>query len=52
MHIHDEVVCELPLGDDRYSLEKAEEIMCRPIDWAPGLPLNADGFETEFYKKD
>jgi DNA polymerase len=23
-----------------------------PIDWAPGLPLKGDGYETPFYKKD
>jgi len=25
--------------------------MGQPISWAKGLPLRADGFETEFYKK-
>jgi DNA polymerase len=26
--------------------------MSRPIAWAPGLPLRADGYVTDFYKKD
>ena len=27
-------------------------IMCTPAPWAKGLPLNADGFTTNYYKKD
>ncbi|RKD26705.1 hypothetical protein BEP19_15990 [Ammoniphilus oxalaticus] len=50
MHVHDEVVADMPYGVG--SLSEMEEIMSQPIDWAPGLPLNADGFETEFYMKD
>ncbi|WP_069648963.1 DNA polymerase [Caloranaerobacter ferrireducens] len=49
-HVHDEVVLDVPNGIG--SLEEVKEIMGRFIDWAPGLPLKADGFETEFYKKD
>jgi DNA polymerase len=29
-----------------------EEIMGRAIDWAPGLPLRADGFITDYYMKE
>lgn len=53
MHIHDEVVLEVPeaqLHDDE--LERVVAIMCAPIDWAPGLLLNADGFVSPYYKKD
>lgn len=49
-HVHDEVVLDIPKGFG--SLEEVEEIMGRPINWAPGLPLRAEAFETEFYKKD
>lgn len=49
-HVHDEVVLDVPDGTG--SLEEVEQIMGEPIDWAPGLPLTAEGFETEFYKKD
>jgi DNA polymerase bacteriophage-type len=48
MHIHDEVVIEAE-GD---SLKEVSDIMGQPIDWAPGLPLRADGFTCSFYKKD
>ena len=49
-HIHDEVVVDAPEG--RQSLERVEEIMSRTPDWAPGLPLNADGWVNPFFKKE
>ena len=51
MHVHDEVVVEVPQDDDN-ALEDVERIMSLPLDWAEGLPLNSDGFESEFYMKD
>lgn len=50
-HIHDEIVAEVPKGSDM-TLEKAIGLMCRAPDWAEGLPLNADGFTGDFYKKE
>lgn len=50
MHVHDEVVADTPV--DFGSVEEMTEIMGRPIDWAPGLPLKAAGFECDFYQKD
>jgi len=50
MHVHDEVVLDVPIGFG--SVEEVTGIMSRPIEWAPGLPLNAAGFECEFYQKD
>jgi len=50
MHVHDEVVLDVPLGAG--SVEHVTALMGQPIDWAPGLPLKAAGFETEFYMKD
>ncbi|MED1419045.1 DNA polymerase [Bacillus smithii] len=50
MHIHDEVVLDVP--KENADLDKVVEIMRQPISWAPGLPLNADGFVSEYYKKD
>ena len=53
MHIHDEVVLEVPkseLHDDE--IDRINAIMCAPIPWAPGLLLNADGFVSPYYKKD
>ena len=50
-HIHDEVILEVPEDSGR-TLEEAVSIMCRLPGWAEGLPLNADGFESHYYKKD
>ena len=48
-HVHDEVVIEAPKGS---RWEDAADIMGQPIDWAPGLLLRGDGYETKFYMKD
>jgi DNA polymerase len=50
MHVHDEVVLDVPHGFG--SVEEVTETMSQPIDWAPGLPLAAAGFECSFYQKD
>ncbi|EFW29059.1 DNA polymerase [Selenomonas artemidis] len=50
MHIHDEVVVETPRSVD--CLADVCEIMSKPVDWAPGLVLTADGYTTNYYKKD
>lgn len=50
-HIHDEVILEIP-KDGPQSLEEAVRLMCQPPSWAPGLPLNADGFTGSYYKKE
>ncbi|MNW27545.1 DNA polymerase I, thermostable [compost metagenome] len=50
LHVHDEVVLDVPIGMG--SVEHVTEIMGQPIEWAPGLPLQAAGFECEFYQKD
>ena len=49
MHIHDEVVIE---ADRRMSLQAVCDQMGRTPPWAKGLRLRADGYETDFYKKD
>lgn len=49
MHIHDEIVIE---ADPHISLKVVCEQMGRTPPWAKGLLLRADGYETDFYKKD
>ena len=49
MHVHDEIVIE---ADPRMSQEAVCEQMGRTPSWAKGLLLRADGYETDFYKKD
>ena len=48
-HVHDEVIVEAPAGS---RWEDVAKVMGRPIDWAPGLLLRGDGYETKFYMKD
>ena len=48
-HVHDELIIE---ADPRMSLEAVCEQMGRTPPWAPGLRLRADGYATDFYKKD
>lgn len=47
--VHDEIIVE---SDQPDALKAVEEIMGRPIPWAPGLPLRGDGFETPYYQKE
>ncbi|MFL0245502.1 DNA polymerase [Candidatus Clostridium stratigraminis] len=50
MHVHDELIMDVP--KDFGSLEEVNSIFGEPLDWAPGLPLKADGYECSYYMKD
>lgn len=50
MHVHDEVVLDVPMGAG--SVEHITSVMSQEIPWAPGLPLSAAGYECDFYQKD
>lgn len=49
-HVHDEVICEVPIGEG--SIEEVCSIISEQPSWAKGLPLKADGYECDFYMKD
>lgn len=49
-HIHDEVVIDC--NPDAATLEDVVKIIAKPIPWAPDLPLGADGWVGQFFKKD
>lgn len=49
-HVHDEVICEVPFGVS--SAKELGELMSEPIPWAEGLPLRADAYECDYYRKD
>lgn len=48
-HIHDEVIIEAPQDTDTQTICT---IMSQTPPWLPGLLLRADGYETEWYRKD
>lgn len=49
-HVHDEVIIDAPYGFS--SAAEVSAIMGEPISWAEGLPLRAEAYETDFYRKD
>ena len=49
-HVHDEVICEVPNGVS--SAKELGDLMGEAIPWATGLPLRADAYECEYYRKD
>lgn len=56
-HIHDETINETPLddfGDPVVSLDEICTAMAATPDWAKpfGIPLKAEGFTSNYYKKD
>lgn len=51
MHVHDEVVIDEP-ADTPTTVADICRLMTTAPDWAKGLPLDADGYECGFYKKD
>lgn len=53
MHIHDEFISEIAKdGNEQQTYERIIEIASMTPKWAEGFPLIADGYLTDFYKKD
>jgi len=52
MHVHDEIICEVPIELGEQKLKEMEDIMKLEIPWAKDLVLGAEGYVTEYYKKD
>lgn len=50
MHIHDEVVVEVPKG--KYTVDDINLLMTDLPSWATAMPLTAAGFKADFYMKD
>lgn len=48
-HVHDEVIVEME--PEKGSLEEMERLMCTLPEWAKGLPIAVEGFESKRYKK-
>ena len=51
-HVHDEVINEFALCEAEADLQEMCKIMTAPQPWTKGLPLRAEGYLTEYYKKD
>lgn len=52
MHVHDEVVADIPNEGTDFVLEEMCRILGEPVPWAKGLGTPAEGFVTPYYKKD
>jgi DNA polymerase len=52
MHVHDEVVAEVPEHDELLTFEGLAALLATNPSWATGLPLAAAGFESHRYRKD
>jgi DNA polymerase len=50
MHTHDELVAEVD-KESKFALEDLRECMIQTPAWMPDLILDAEGFESEYYKK-
>jgi len=49
LSVHDELIA---LSDNDYgSVSEFEKLMCRLPEWANGLPVDAEGYESERYRK-
>jgi DNA polymerase len=51
-HVHDEVVIEAASTEAEAVLDEALKVMGITPAWAPGLPLNADGYVCDYYRKE
>lgn len=52
MHVHDEMIVEVPEAEADEALRYMQECMGTPIKWADGLLLRGDGYTTSYYRKD
>jgi len=51
LHIHDEIVLEVPEEDAEAAAARLVQVMCTPPPWATGLPLNAEVAIMDRYGK-
>ena len=51
LHVHDEMVCEVPEAQAEEALAKILEIMHTPPKWIPDIPVAAEGQILDYYTK-
>lgn len=51
MHVHDEVILEHEKVSASEEFPKVISLLSEQVPWAKGLPMAADGYITDFYKK-
>ena len=51
LHVHDEIICEIPEDDAEEALAQITEIMSTPPTWANDLPVAAEGAILDRYTK-
>jgi DNA polymerase len=51
LHVHDEIVCEVPMTGMEEYLRRLVTIMSVPPVWASGFPIEVEGFAAERYVK-
>lgn len=51
LHVHDEIVAEVPKSAEREAREYLHDIMTTVPEWARGFPLGADGHSGTRYRK-
>lgn len=51
LHVHDEIVAEVPQDDTTHTLQTIAERMAAPPIWLPDIPLRIEAFVTPYYCK-
>ena len=51
-HVHDELLTMVANDDDRLNLTLLRDCMTRVPTWCSDMPLNAEGYESQFFYKD
>jgi DNA polymerase len=51
LHVHDEIVCDVPASLAGACLHRLEQTMCDLPPWGEGMPIAAEGFLCERYRK-
>lgn len=51
LHVHDEVVTEIPKSSPESTAEEIQKIVAEVPAWAAGLPISAEGWRGERYRK-